>query len=272
MKFDLDKAWNEAVTMLRSNLDVLSVVAGVFYFLPSLALTLLIPTAEIEAAAQDPERFQAAMGALLGQYWPVMAAYFVATVIGSLTLYALLGKAHRPTVGEALKIGLTACIPYIAAMLLFVFAITIVSAAINVIGALSGVTAIAIVMTIISIAVIIFISMRFLLVGPIMAIEQNYNPISALLRSWKLVKGNTRKVTIFMLLVGAAVIVIYIVTAAIIGLFAALLGSGQAALWVEGILSGLLGAAISTIILTIYIAIHRQLAGDPPQTLSDTFE
>ncbi|WP_209346874.1 glycerophosphoryl diester phosphodiesterase membrane domain-containing protein [Pontixanthobacter sp. CEM42] len=272
MKFDLDKAWNEAVTMLRSNLDVLSVVAGMFFFLPSLATTLLIPVDHLQALSDDPDRLNAAMLALLSEHWPVIAIYVVLAIIGSLALFALLGKGHRPTVGEALKIGVIGCLPYAVSLVLFVVIAMIIAVIFGVVAGVAGLAIINLIMSVAAFTCIFYVGTRLLLAGPVIAIEQNYNPISAMVRSWKLIGGHTRKVLIFMVLVFIAVFVVGLVSSQIIALFSALIGSGQIALWLEGILSGILGALISTLLLAIYTAIHRQLAGQPTETLSDTFD
>lgn len=272
MKFNLDQAWNDAVGTLRSNLDVLSVLAGVFFFLPSLALTVFAPTDAIEAAAENPDRMQAAVLDFLATNWPLIALYFAATTLGTLALYALLGKGHRPTVSEALKIGVTALVPFIAASVLTVVAIILITTLLGIPGRLTGMTIISLIMAVVTIGAAAFVWTRLVLTGPIMAIEQNYNPISAMLRSWKLVKGHTRKLFLFLLLIGVALLVVLFIVSSIISLLAAAMGSGAAAMWVEAILGGILGAAISTLMLTVYVAVHQQLGGPPTETLSDTFE
>ena len=43
MKLDMGRAWSDAIALLRGNQQVILIVAGVFFFLPNLALALLMP-------------------------------------------------------------------------------------------------------------------------------------------------------------------------------------------------------------------------------------
>ena len=40
MKFDMGAAWNEAMRLISGNLQVIAIVAGVFFFLPYFAFSL----------------------------------------------------------------------------------------------------------------------------------------------------------------------------------------------------------------------------------------
>ena len=43
MKLDINRAWTDAINLIQTNLSVVAVVAGVFFFLPYLAFALLMP-------------------------------------------------------------------------------------------------------------------------------------------------------------------------------------------------------------------------------------
>lgn len=271
MKFDMGRAWSDAVAMLMTNRDLVIIMGAVFLFLPSLVLAVIAPGNELEQAAQDPEAMQAALLTYFTENWPVMLIYAVVSTIGTLAILALLGRGHRPTVGEAIGIGAKAFIPYLVASLLLGFAIGVgfmlVGLAAAAAGALLGV--------LVGIAVAIgavFIMFRMILVAPVMAIEGVLNPISALQRSWNLVKGNTRYIVAFIVLLFIAFIVVSMVTGLIFSLIGALAGSGEVAIWINGILSSLTGAIISLVMLAVYAAIYRQLAGPATETLSETFD
>lgn len=270
MTFDMGRAWNDAVKMIAANKDVLAIVAGVFFFLPSLALSILAPGTELEAAAGNPEQMQAALIAYAGQFGWLFGIYIVATYVGTLALYALLGKHHRPTVGEAIKIGFIALLPFIASSLIIALGFVILFVLVGVVAGLIG-TAIGIILGIALFGLFVFVSIRLILVGPVMAIEGIYNPIAAISRSWNLVKGNTRYVFVFVLLIVIVMLIVGVVLGMIFGLAAALLGAG-AALWVQAILSGIMGAAMSIIMLSVYSAVHQQLAGGTSKADLETFE
>ena len=123
MKFDMGRAWSDAVAMLMSNKDLVLIMGAVFLFLPSLMLAVIAPGTELEQAAQNPDAMQAAFAAYMAENWPVMLVYGLASTIGTLAILALLGRSQRPTVGEAIGIGAKAVLPYLAASLILGFVI-----------------------------------------------------------------------------------------------------------------------------------------------------
>jgi hypothetical protein len=98
MTFDMNRAWREAAEMVTANREVLLIVAGLFFFLPSLAFALFVP-APVPASGMAPE---AAMNMLTKFYsdnafW--LLAMAVAQTVGFLTVLALLRDRAKPTVG-----------------------------------------------------------------------------------------------------------------------------------------------------------------------------
>lgn len=271
MKLELGKAWDEAVRMLSANGDLLWIIAAAFLFLPALALAVLAPGSELEAAAQDPDQLQAAFMAYASTYWPHIAIYLVLNFVGSLAILAMLGKRNRPTVGEAIKIGVVGLVPYVLTILLLALVAGIIVVIASLLGAATGVTAISITLVVLAIIVIAAFSFRLVLAGPIIAIEQQLNPIAALTRSWHLVKGNTRRVALFVVLITLVATVVSFLVSAVLGLVAALVGA-ELALWIQGVGSSVLGAVISVVVLSAYAAIYHMLAGPRADYVSETFE
>ena len=272
MKLDMGRAWNDALAMLGANKDVIGILAAVFFFLPALIVSIIAPTTEIEAAAAaNPDAAQAAFSAYFAENWALFLAYLFATFVGTLAIMALIGKRHRPTVGEAIGAAMKALIPYvIASLILGLFAGLLIVLA-GGIGGVTGSTAIAAALIFVAIIFLMFVTFRVILLGPVMMVEGIMNPIAALTRSWNLVKGNTRRVFLFILMLGVALVVVSLVLGLIFGLIAAVF-SGTVGLWIEAILGGVMGAVMSVIMLTVYVAIYKQLAGDVSPTDIETFE
>lgn len=271
MKLDMSQAWNDATAIALANKDVLGIIAAVFFFLPTLALSVLAPGTELEAAAANPDQFQAAMIAYLTSNWPLFLIYVVATTVGTMTVFALLGKRQSVTVGEAIKAGLGATLPYLGATLLIGFATVL---AFGVIGAISAATGSAVIGSVLGIAlgIALFIAMiRFIIVGPVIAVEDVNNPVAALRRSWALVKGNTRRVFGFIFLLIIAIIVVSAVIGMVFGLVAALVG-GDIGVWIEAVPAAIISAVSSVLLLSVYTAIHRQLTHGLPTTDIEIFE
>lgn len=271
MKFDMGAAWNEAMAMISSNKDVLGIVAGVFFFLPSLMLSVMAPGTELEAAAADPEQMQAAFMAYFTSNAWLFAIVAIAGWIGSLAVYALLGRQERVTVGEAITIGLKATLPYLLYVIGFALAVVLFSTAIGFVAGVTGSGIIGFILGLLALVVFVVVGIRLVLVGPIMAVDGVLNPLAAVQRSWSLIKGNTRRVFVFVILIVLAILVVATVLGLIFGLIGAMLGPA-AGLWVEGILGGIMGAVFSVTFLAVYSATHRQLSGGAAPSDVETFE
>ncbi|MGB7407683.1 MAG: glycerophosphoryl diester phosphodiesterase membrane domain-containing protein [Pontixanthobacter sp.] len=271
MKFDMNAAWNDTVAMLKANTDVLGIVAAVFFFLPSLALTILAPGTELEAAAGDPDRLSEAMTAYFTASWWVLLLYGLITIVGTLAIFALFGRRSKPTVGEAISAGFRGFVPYLLSLLLVGVAIGLIAILIGVIVGLTGIAALGVLFAIIMAIVLLVVSIRILLTGPIIAIENEGNPIAALKRSWATIKGHTRRVFAFVFLLAIAITVVSLVLGFLFAGLGALLGP-TLGLWVEGLLGALLGAVTTIILLAAYTAVYRQLAGDVTRQELETFE
>ncbi len=107
MRLDIGASVREAVAIWRRDRDVIVAVAGVFFFLPNLVLSLLLTTADTpvpaDPATADNGALVAALQAQLIENAPWLAIQALAELIGIAVLLALLLDAARPTVGEALR-------------------------------------------------------------------------------------------------------------------------------------------------------------------------
>ncbi len=263
MKLDLGQAWSDATALLSANKDVIGIVAGVFFFLPSLAFALLLPDA---AQPQiDPANSDAVMEAMLAIYadnWWIFVLISVLQMIGLLSLFALLKDSARPTVSEALKRGATGLPSYIVAQIITVIAL----------GAIAGILAvISPFLVFLAFPVVIYVMIKLSLVGPVIAVEQTLNPFTALVRSWVLTKGNSLRIFAFFVLLFVIAIVILLLITLIAGVILAAVG-GQIELIGNGLVSSLLGAAMTAIYAAVLASIHRFLAGPDADALSKTFD
>ena len=83
MKFDMSEAWREAVAMMTGNREVLLIVAGIFFLLPSIALSLSIGEIQ-ESIIADPESARAQILALYSDWWWLLIVVLLAlgSVVG----------------------------------------------------------------------------------------------------------------------------------------------------------------------------------------------
>ena len=271
MTFDMNRAWREANEMVIGNREVLLIVAGLFFFLPGLATVLLVPSMQPPAELQESEAFSY----LLQFYsdnalWIVVMA--VLQTVGVLTLLALLRDQAKPTVGEALKTGAIGILPYLGAQIIFALGMTVVIGILVGIAAATGVKTLIAVAAILMFPVLIYAIIKISLVPAVIAIEHEINPITVLVRSWSLTKGNSFRLLLFYALLLIAFIVLMMVVGAVSGLLLAIAGGSTVTQVGEGIVSGLIGAVMTVYFVAILAAIHRQLAGPSTEAISRTFE
>lgn len=122
MRIDLAAACREALGIWRRDREVIVAVAGIFFFLPTLAVGLLTNTGEVQANAEAMDQ-AAQLNAMLAHitanaHWLVLQA--LAELVGVAALLALLLDPSRPTVGGALRIVLRR-LPVLAGAALLVF-------------------------------------------------------------------------------------------------------------------------------------------------------
>ena len=279
MRFDSNSAWREATASALANRDVLAAIAGVFFLLPGLASVIFLSDfqAELMANLSNPASIERVMDGMTGTVLAFSLATFVLQSVGYLALLALLTDKSRPTVGEALKLAIRALPTVLGAALLFFGGYMAGVLVLGVAGAglakVSGLAAIAVVAVFALIVGVVYAMIRFSLILPVVVIEQMFNPVAALQRSWRLTKDNSlRLFAFYMLLLIVYFVIIMVVTMITMALAVALLGQGKLAMLVGGVVSGIVGAAASVLLTAILAAIHRQLAGPSPDALGKTFD
>jgi hypothetical protein len=280
-KLDMGKAWTQTTALIGANKDTLSALAGLFFFLPSFGAALFLPeaTTTIPAGGQRQSgdqqvAMQQAMDQITALYadnWPVLLAVSIAGFIGSMSLLALLSDRGHPTVGEALGKGIRSIPSYIAAQLLSALAAGLA------LGLPFGVVAafapppVAAVVALLLIVAILYAAIKFSLIAPVIAIDEERNPIAAIARSWRLTKGNSLRIFAFFVLLFVVIVIIGALVQGILTLILSAAGGEVARIGIAAV-SALVNAMMTVIFLVVLAAIHRQLAGGAPERLSETFE
>ncbi|OCC25363.1 hypothetical protein MB02_01460 [Croceicoccus estronivorus] len=271
MKFDMNRAWRDASEMVIANREVLLIVAGLFFFLPGLAAVLLIPSMQPPAEIKESEAI-----AFMTQFytdnalWIILLA--VVQTVGVLTLLGLLRGHAKPTVGDALKAGIVGILPYLGAQILFSLGVAAILGLLIGVAMATGLKLLIAVAAIATFILLVYALIKISLVPAVIAIERVTNPVTVLLRSWSLTKGNSFRLLLFYALLLIVFIVITAVIGAISGLLLALVGTGAASTIGEAIVSGLLGAIVTVYFVAILASIHRQLAGPSAEMIGRTFE
>jgi hypothetical protein len=275
MKFEMGRAWNDAVALLRANQQVVLIVAGVFFFLPYLALILFMPdyaAALGTSGTAQPGNINEALaeiGRVYGDIWWALILMGVVQGVGMLGLLALLTDRNRPTVGEALVIGAKCFLPYLGAQILQTILIALVILIPVLVGGAAGV-GVGVVVGLLAVVAIIYLFTKFSLTVPVIVVEGVLNPVTALARSWSLTKGNSLRLFGFYLLLFIALVVVSIVLGIVMGVIGALAGS-DGALIVSGLSNGIINMIAIAVFLAVLAAVHRQLSGSVA-SVGETFE
>ena len=274
-KLSISQAWDDARPIIARDGRLMFIIALATVVVPSALMMVVMPeeanllVATEEVSAGDPNGWTGLVSILSG----------LINIIGSIAI-SYLALTRGASVGDGLRRGLQRLLPTIGTFLLalvIVFGLTllliVVVAGVSVAALqnperlaaeqLSPLAALAILALI---PFIIWVTVRFLLVTPVIAAEDG-GPIHILTRSWSLTKGHFWRLFGFLVLFAIAVVIFYMTVSLIVGLAVTLLfGEPEpmtVAALVAGLLSGLAGALTTIIYSTITARIYLQLAGRP---------
>ncbi|MEL7718430.1 hypothetical protein AAG604_15120 [Citromicrobium bathyomarinum] len=274
MKLDMNRAWTEALSLIQANIGVVATVAGVFFFLPYLAFALLMPeTANfaVEPNSDDPTAAFDQVMALYADIWWIMLLLIVAQTVGTLALLALLRADNRPTVGQAITVGAIGFLTSIAATIILYIGVGVIGGVLMGVAIASKITALAVILGLLLFVAFIYLMVKFSLLAPVIAIDKVYNPLTALLRSWRLTKGNSVRLFFFYLLLFIALVVVSGVIGMIVMLVFGLMGE-EVMLIGSGLINSAVNAVVIVLMLGVLAAVHGQLAGPSAESMGETFE
>jgi Membrane domain of glycerophosphoryl diester phosphodiesterase len=277
-KLDMGTAWTQATGLLSANRDTIGAIAGLFFFLPALASSLLLPelaNPPQPAPNADPEVALKAMmdqiGAIYAANWPLLLGLVAVQFIGSMSLFALLTDRGNPTVGEALRTGAKSLPSYLAAQIITVIGASLaIGIPVGVLSAFGGMAA-GVLALLAAMVLILYVMVKLSLAAPVIAIEGQLNPLTALVRSWQLTKGNSLRILAFVLLLVVVFGIIALIAGSILGLVFSALGE-TAAMIGNSVVNALVNSLLAVVFLVVTVAIYRQLAGATPEREAEVFD
>ncbi len=258
MDLDTSKAWSQASATVSANKELLVALAGVFFFLPSLALALFFPQPEPPAGA-EPKQLMEMMGTFYRGIAPYLVLATLVQVLGQLAVLTLTARAGRATVGDAIRAAAGGLLPYLGVQALVVLAVMVVFGLVAMLSALSA--ALAVVTGLLVLIAAIWATIRLLLIPVVIAVEGQRNPLAVLRRSWQLTFGNAGRILLFVIVLALAVMVISIVASAGVGILLALVGGVESARIGGAVIAALVGAGFTVYTTICFAAIHAQLVG-----------
>lgn len=279
MKFDSNRAWLEAMAAIRACRSLLVPVAGVFFLIPSVATSFFLGDiqAQIMGNLDNREVLNGIVEAEFGKIMGISLFAMLAGFIGYLAVLFLLTDRSRPTVGEAILRALRFLPSLIGAVIIAYLGLVVGIMLLAIVGgilsaALEG--AGASIMVVAILALVLAITVRLSLTLPVIVVEGVVNPVAALVRSWRMTRGNAMKLLGFYALLFIAYVVIAVILMVVIGAVTGVAGGtepGEVTLILAGILSGAISAIVGVIASAVLAAVHAQLAGTSSRALDETF-
>ncbi|WP_284124477.1 glycerophosphoryl diester phosphodiesterase membrane domain-containing protein [Parerythrobacter aestuarii] len=275
MKFDMSRAWDDGIAMLRRNTNMVTIIAGVFFFLPYLVLMLMTPDMSqnpaMQPGANDPDAMMNAMMAVYREIWWLILLMALLQGVGTLAIYALISHSNRPTVGEAIGFGFKGLLPFLGIGLLQSLALMLVAGIPLGIAAATGSILLISLVGLTAVVLVIYVYTKFSLSVAVIGMEKQFNPVKAMGRSWALTKGNSLRLWLFYFLLFLAFGVLSAVVAMVVGLVLSLAGP-EVALFGNGLVSSLINTVFVCVFLSVVAAAYRQLSGGTPDSISETFD
>ncbi|WP_156500519.1 hypothetical protein [Croceicoccus bisphenolivorans] len=255
--FDPARAWSEATAMLKANKAILPVLAGLFFLVPQVLMTALLP--DVPANLEGEAATEAALE-IFAAWWPLVLAMALLQATGMLAIIVLLADRARPTVAEALRKAAKSLPVYIAATLVLVAGVgltaLLIAMPLAMIGGESG-AAVAIVPII---AAGLWVNVRTLVLAPVIAAEREGNPFDALKRSWAMTTGRSARILFFVMMFVLAALVVSVVTTAVPGAILVTTLGQETGRAIVGLIEGFVSAAVMLAWTALIVAIYRQLA------------
>lgn len=240
MSFSYDRVWADVVAMIRANGALLATLAGVFMFLPSLALWMYAPMPAPPSGSDGSEGMRFLADYYFGN-WPLLLLVNIIGTFGQVGILTLLLDRDRPTVGEALGLS--------ARLLPMYFVMTIVTNLVVVVGLF------------LFLVPGIYLLGRLTLAGPVMVGEGVANPVDAIRRAWAVTRGLGWRIAGLVMLIGIVAWIAFSAASSVLGVVAGLLlpeGSGAVA---RAFVDALAGGALALLIVVLTAAIYRQVRG-----------
>ena len=269
-KLDTNAAWKEASAIVSANREVLLALAGVFFMLPSLAAAVIAGQPEV-IPGMKPEQMMTVMKAFYARFWWLMLLSLAIQIVGLLAMLTLMRDRSRPTVGQAIRSGLPGALSALVSWILMIVGLSVAGGLLIVVSAVIS-PILATVVVLLFVVTSIYVTVRLILVAPVVTVESVFNPLTAMARSWRLTKGNFWRIFAFVWLITILFLLVAAIIMAVIGLVLAVASSGEPQRIIAAVFSSALGAVGAVYFAAVVAAIHRQLGGPAAADLSATFE
>lgn len=270
-KLDISEAWTTATRMVAANRDMLMAIAGVFFLLPGLALSVFMGDPKVVPGTDVNQ----AMAILAQNYLSAAPLLILVTLLqmaGTLTVLIVMTDPARPTVAQAIRRAAGATPPYLGAQVLIGIVVGLSFVMVASLAAMTGSPVLASAVSLVLVAAMVWIGLRVALVAPVIATDGERNPLHAIRRSWDLMKGNSLRLGAFIALTLVLFLVVYGLIMMFVGVVLVLVTSGDIQRVLRDVVSSSISSAALVYFSAMIAAVHRQLAGPPSGEVGKVFE
>jgi len=225
--------------------------------------------------AADPEILARQFGAIAG---PIFLGVFFAILLqfaGYSAMVALMGD-DRPTVGQALATGIKSVPSLLVVLILFVLAYAVGALVIfvpfSLIAGVAGAPALAFIGIIPVLLFVVWLMARMSLTMPAIVIGGNFNPFGAIGDSVKLTGPNQWQIMLFWVVIVVITTVASLILSGMVGVVAALMGSGTLQMLIVGLINGATGMITGMLYCALAAAMFLQLSGPSTDLIEETFD
>lgn len=239
-KLDYSLTWQAAKAQLAAHREGASAIAALFLFLPDWVARLFAGQPDMEGVT-TPNAWIAAFQTYYADNWLLLLPTGLLGFFGAVALYVLLTRNDLPTIGSALGKAL--------ALLPFYFIVQLAGG----LATLGGL--------LLLIVPGLYLAGRLTPLGAVSVAETERGFAGALSRAWELTRGNGWATLFLTFVVALVASLTAMVIGLLVGLLCRLIAGAQGVPFVETGVEAALGAGIATLMLSLSVAIYRQLAG-----------
>lgn len=260
MSFSLDETWRDTVALLRADRSMLLPLGGLFFLLPLILYSLTTPVFE-PPQTQNQEVIAKALAEYLGRIALPLLLLTATFMLGTAVIYHLLLDRDRPTVGRAIGAGARTWPRLILLAVILAAVQFILLVAMSVVAAAFGLNPGAASLLLVVYGVIgLYVTARFIPVGPSIVAERLGSPVRFLRRGLALSKRKGWRIALFLFALVVSSLVLILAVQLVLGGVLTYLG-GETGAQMAAILSAIL-VSIQMVVLTVaYVAIYRCLTG-----------
>jgi len=275
-------ALSDALALFTSRFVSMLIIA-VIYFVAVIVLFLVFGAgmfAQMSAAMMGgggaPPNLAAMGGGFLGTVFLLYLVMYSLQFAEQAALCHLCSDRQEPSIGDSIGVGVRSVPTLLGVAVLLIIAMIVVSLVVGLVvggaAAASGSSAVSLILSLVMLVCAAAIMTKLSMILPIVAIDGERNPITAIGSSWRMTSGSTFK--LFLVLV-AAVVVLGVVAIAIFMLTIGVprpdnlpSGGGMIAFFV---LIVVFAVSAGNYFVALIAAIHRQLSGGTTAAVTEAF-